>query len=209
MNNILNNIVFHLKRIPQYFLNHPKMIIDFLYLKAHGVETRYSYVVLKGFPIINKFKGSRIILGKGCTLVSKSKYNFAGINHPVILATLSSKAIIKIGKVGISGSSICAAKEITIDDNSGLGANSNIYDTDFHSIDPIIRRNQTDIFEAKADEVRIGKDVWIASNVTILKGVKIGDQAIVGANSLVTISVPANTIYAGNPAKKIKELDGN
>ena len=182
------------------------MIVDYLYLKYYGVETKYGYVKLYGFPIISKAKGSKFILGKGCSLVSKSKYNQAGINHPVILSTLSSTAVIKIGKVGISGSSICAAKGITIDDYSGLGANSNIYDSDFHPIDATKRRNQTSIFDANSEEVIIGKDVWIASNVTILKAVRIGDESIVGAGSIVTSSIPSKTIFAGNPARKIKDI---
>lgn len=206
---VLRKLFFHLKRIqrvPRYLGMHPKMLFDYWYLIAHGVETKYGFVQLKGLPIISKCKGSRIILGSGCTLVSKSKYNVAGISHPVILATLNTGAIIEIGKVGISGSSICASKLISIGDFSGLGANSNIYDTDFHPIDAAMRRNQRSALEANYKEVRIGKDVWIASNVTILKGVEIGDEAIVAAGSIVTTSIPSRTIYGGNPAKKIKDI---
>ena len=53
--------------------------------------------------------------------------------------------------------------------------------------------------------ISIGNDVWIGSNVTILKGVHIGDGAVIGANSLVNTDVPANAIYAGTPAKMIGE----
>lgn len=182
------------------------MIFDFLYLTSHGVDTQFGYVKLMGLPIISKCKGSKIILGKGCTLVSKSKYNIAGINHPVILATLSPTAIINIGKVGISGSSICAMKEIFVGDESGLGANSSIYDSDFHHVDPRERKNPHSKTEVKYKEVKIGNNVWIAANCIILKGVEIGEGAVVGAGSVVTSSIPANTMYAGNPAQKIKEL---
>ncbi len=51
--------------------------------------------------------------------------------------------------------------------------------------------------------ILIGNDVWIGSNVTILKGVTIGDGAVIGAHSLVNVNVPANTIFAGTPAKMI------
>lgn len=203
---ISHKISFRFRKAKAIFKSFPGQLIDFIYLRFYGVDTKLGFVKLYGFPIISKCKGSKIILGEGCSLVSKSKYNFAGINHPVILATLSSNAVIKIGKVGISGSSICAVKGITIGDYSGLGANSNIYDSDFHSIEPTKRLNQTSIFDANFREVIIGKNVWIAANVTILKGVKIGDEAIVGACSVVTSSIPARTIYAGNPARKIKDL---
>ncbi|MFY7991178.1 MAG: acyltransferase [Fluviicola sp.] len=50
------------------------------------------------------------------------------------------------------------------------------------------------------------KPITIGRNVTILKGVEIGDNAIIGAGSVVTKSVPNNTLFAGNPAKEIKEV---
>ncbi|CAA6813627.1 MAG: Acyltransferase [uncultured Sulfurovum sp.] len=53
--------------------------------------------------------------------------------------------------------------------------------------------------------IKIGNDVWIASNVTILKGVHIHDGAIIAANSVVNSDVPSYTIYGGTPAKKIGE----
>ncbi len=51
----------------------------------------------------------------------------------------------------------------------------------------------------------IGKNCFIAVNSTILPGVKIGDEVIVGAGSVVTKDVPSNVIVAGNPAKIIRE----
>ncbi|BAQ61190.1 chloramphenicol acetyltransferase [Geminocystis sp. NIES-3708] len=57
---------------------------------------------------------------------------------------------------------------------------------------------------ATKGDVIIGNDVWIAMNSLILSGVKIGDGAVIGANSVVCRDVPPYTIVAGNPAKKIK-----
>lgn len=54
--------------------------------------------------------------------------------------------------------------------------------------------------------VRIGNKVWIGSNATILPGVTIGDNAIVGAGAVVTKDVPTNAIVAGNPARIIKYI---
>ena len=58
-----------------------------------------------------------------------------------------------------------------------------------------------DTFYKGKGVVRIGSDVWIGANVTIRPGIKIGDGAIIGANSVVTEDVPPFSIYAGCPAK--------
>lgn len=54
------------------------------------------------------------------------------------------------------------------------------------------------------DPVIIGNNVWVGSNTTILPGICIGDNVVIGAGSVVTKSVPNNTIAVGNPAKIIK-----
>lgn len=57
--------------------------------------------------------------------------------------------------------------------------------------------------------VKIGNNVWIGENVSVLSGVEIGENAILGANSVVTKDIPKNCIVAGNPAKVIKIFDKN
>ena len=65
--------------------------------------------------------------------------------------------------------------------------------------------------ETRADlhpaPVKIGKNVWIGSDSTILPGIEIGDGAIVGAGSVVTKNVEPNTIVCGNPAKFLKNIE--
>lgn len=56
-----------------------------------------------------------------------------------------------------------------------------------------------------SEEVIIGRNVWIGEFVSILPGVKIGDNSIIAANSVVTKDIPENTIAAGIPAKPIKK----
>lgn len=56
----------------------------------------------------------------------------------------------------------------------------------------------------KTEPIKIGNHVWVGTRVTILKGVTVGDNAVIAAGSVVTKDVPANTIVAGVPAKVIK-----
>ena len=55
--------------------------------------------------------------------------------------------------------------------------------------------------------VHIGDNVWLGINVTVLKGVTIGENTVIGAGSIVTKDIPANVVAAGNPCKVIKHLD--
>ena len=67
-------------------------------------------------------------------------------------------------------------------------------------------RNDKNWEVVKSKEIAIENDVWIGMKSIILKGVTIGEKSIVAAGSVVTKSVPANTIVAGNPAKVVKHL---
>ncbi len=88
---------------------------------------------------------------------------------------------------------------IRIGDNCLIGHNVTLATLN-HDFNP---DNRTAIYPKP---VRIGNNVWIGSDSTILPGITIGDGAIIGAGSVVTKDVPANTIVAGNPARKMKHL---
>jgi acetyltransferase-like isoleucine patch superfamily enzyme len=181
-----------------------KQLEDYKFLINKGVETELGYVTLYGEPLILKVKNSRIVMGKGVVIISESLYNRSGINHPTVIATEAPGAEIIIGDgVGMSGASIVAVERIEIGDDTMLGANTNIYETDFHCMDSKQRLNQKDILEAKHAPIYIGKQCWIAANVTVLKGVNIGDRAVVGAMSLVNKDILNDEVVAGVPAKTI------
>lgn len=178
---------------------------DYEFLISHGVETEYGYVTLLGEPIIYKASNSRIVIGKGVTLVSTTHYNYAGINHPVILATQRPGAEIHIGDgSGFSGTTVVAFEKVEIGKNFGGGANTCIYDGDFHGIKASERVKDECV---KVSPVKIGDDVWMAAGSMVLKGVIIGDRAVVGAMSLVNKNVEADSIYAGNPAKFVRKIE--
>ncbi|SCZ76056.1 acyltransferase [Acidaminobacter hydrogenoformans] len=94
---------------------------------------------------------------------------------------------------------ITVYREVRIGQGCWISWDVNIIDTDFHSI------FENGKEKLKEDRIVIGNHVWIGAKAMILKGVTIGDGAIVGAGAVVTKDVPSKCIVAGNPARIIKE----
>ena len=107
---------------------------------------------------------------------------------------------VKIGNnvVVMNGSLMMASGGITIDDDTMLAANvrliSNNHDLDERSIITCL-------------PIHIKRNCWIGAGATILRGITIGENSVVGAGSVVTKDVPDNVIVAGNPAKIIKHIE--
>ena len=93
-------------------------------------------------------------------------------------------------------------REVYIGNNVMIGPNT-LITTVGHPLSPKGRRQ----YHAFAQPVRIGNDVWIGGNVTILPGVTIGNNVVVAAGAVVTKDVPDNTLVGGVPARKIKETE--
>jgi len=158
-----------------------------------------------GWPIIQITKGSNVKVGKNLTLISHAYFSGPGVNHPVILRTISEQAQIMIGDdVGISGGGIAAKECVVLGNSVMLGANTFITDTDFHTLDKKNRRYATE--NITSAPVHIANNVFIGMDSLVLKGVSIGTNAIIGARSVVTKNIPPNCIAAGNPAKVIKQI---
>jgi acetyltransferase-like isoleucine patch superfamily enzyme len=101
----------------------------------------------------------------------------------------------------MSGSIIGALEKIELGKNVLCGANTTITDFDWHSLSDD-HRGQNIL----SNPVVIHDNVWLGMNTVVLKGVEIGENSVIGANSVVTKSIPANAIAAGNPAKIISRL---
>ena len=141
---------------------------------------------------------SIIQIGKNCQFRSKDDSNLIGINHKCIISTLNSGAIVRIGNnCAFSGTIIGAFTEIIIGNNVMCGANTVITDGDWHLED-----SRTSV----SKPVKLNDNVWLGLNVVVWKGVTIGKNSFIGANSIVTKDIPENVIAAGNPCRIIKSI---
>lgn len=172
-----------------------------LVFAVNGIEWGRGWQ-FHGLPIIQKHRKSTMHFGKGLQLRSTVNSNPLGPNHVVILCTWHAGAALEIGDdFGMTGGSIVAAARITIGDRVTVGANCTIIDTDFHPLDLEQRRSHPQ--EAKTAPILIEDDVFIGMNCLILKGVTIGQGAVVGAGSVVTKDIQHGEVVAGNPARSI------
>jgi len=165
--------------------------------------------------------GTDHIFGRGsCIHITdgSTKGNIIIKDHATLYCTVVSqnKGEIHIGQYTWIGmhSQLLSVNSITIGDFTVISQNVCITDNNNHPINPNYRlfvatRPENDkgrrcwIHSANAPIV-IGRNCWIGQNARIQKGVTIGDNSIIAANSVVTKDVPANAIAAGNPAKIVK-----
>ncbi|WP_057915310.1 sugar O-acetyltransferase [Peribacillus muralis] len=91
--------------------------------------------------------------------------------------------------------------KVTIGNNVWIGPNVSLY-TPNHAIDAIERIAGYE----RTLPINISDNVWIGGSVTIVPGVTIGDNSIIGAGSVVTKNIPANVIAAGVPCKVIRSI---
>lgn len=95
---------------------------------------------------------------------------------------------------------ILDANKVKFGDNVLIGPNCSFY-TSGHPTDVNLRKQ----FLEYAKPIEVGNNVWIGGNVIVLPGVKIGDNVVIGAGSVVTKDIPSNSIAVGDPCRVVKE----
>lgn len=160
--------------------------------------------------------------------VMDKKYVTIGDNTILdcLISFESSTGEVVIGNnVFIGRSKLICKSKIEIGDNVFMAWGTYVYDHNSHSLD--YREREKDINQQLLDyrsgqffienknwevvdtkPIKICSNAWIGMNCIILKGITIGEGAVVGAGSVVTRDVPAWTVVGGNPAVVIKKLEG-
>lgn len=184
---------FYIKKIYQRFEN---WYIQH-FLKPHFTHLGSHPLFIKPWNI--EVFGPDVQVGDHCNIVTTSdrkvRLNIWGKD--------SQSGTIDIGNYVFIGPGvrISAANKISIGDNCLIASNVYITDSDWHGI-----YNRVAL-PTDYTPVTIGNNVWLGDSCTVIKGVTIGDNSVIGANAVVTQDVPANVIVAGNPAKVVKNLD--
>jgi len=166
--------------------------------RCTSVGEGLRYVKLQqGLPYIAG--NIRIILGKNITVHSRSSFSAASVyDEPQLIVGDNTY----LGP----GFSIGVGLKIMIGARCLIASNVNISDNDGHPLDPKERAMHRPLPKESFLPVQLGDDVWIGEGAVILKGVNIGNGAVVGAKSVVTGDVAPFTVVAGNPAKLIKNI---
>jgi acetyltransferase-like isoleucine patch superfamily enzyme len=181
-------------------------VVTWFKFKLNGVSF-YNSFVANGRPLVNVNLNGSFVIGANFTCNSGKYYNMIGRQQRCYFVVGPNAKLIIGNNVGISCAAIVCHKNIVIGNNVKIGGNTVIYDTNFHSLDSAKRNTvPEDIANVKTGAVIIGDNVFIGAHSIVLKGLSIGENSIVGAGSVVTKSIPAGEIWAGNPAKFIRNI---
>ena len=177
--------------------------INRMILKSHGV------VFGKNIQIPSKvlwlIRGARITIGDNFYLSSGNGVNPIASNLSADVYVEPGAALTIGNNVGMSSTRLWIHESARIGNNVKIGGCVLITDTDAHPMDYVARRSSNE--GTKSAPVVIEDDVWIGAHCIILKGVTIGARSIIGAGSVVTKSIPADCVAAGNPCRVIKSLN--
>lgn len=188
--------------------------------RMFNIISNYISYKIRRWKIVNYLRAKGCKIGSQCMLIIRGEL-FVGKN--VLLLSdgidifcrtkviVEKGAILKIGdNTGLSQSSIFCNKNIIIGSNVKIGAGCLIFDSNFHSLEYLKRRdNGVDKNDAIKSPVYIGDDVFIGARSIVCKGVHIGDRSIIAAGSVVVNDIPEDCMAGGNPCKVIKYFEDN
>lgn len=194
-----------LRSISRYVTKKLHYIVCRIILYGNGVDCKR--IVTYGIPFVSIAQKGKCEIGDNFIIINNIRGNPIGRVNKCVLFVDNGAEIVIGNNVGMSATALVARTSIRIGDNVKIGGGVCIYDTDFHSLDPEMRKDIVlDVRNTNNKPVVIGDNVFIGAHSTILKGVTIGNNSIIGACAVVTRNIPENEIWGGNPAKFIKKI---
>lgn len=179
-------------------------IINRINIKRYNILCNYKKISINGKVF---FSGNKnIYIGDYVKINSGKHYNAIGGDIRTILIAAPTGKIVIDNNVGISNAAIISHNSVTIEKNVKIGGGCKIYDTDFHSLN-FEERMQIPDNNIKTGPILIKEGAFIGAHSIILKNVTIGQNSIIGAGSIVTKDIPANEVWAGNPARFIRSIE--
>ena len=177
-------------------------LINYFLLKLNSVNVGNN-TSIKGIIVVK----NRGIFSIGDNLkINSSRFkNVIGGDTRCSFVINDKAKIIIENDVKISNSAFYSNASITIRDNVMIGGGCRFWDSDFHPIDPEVRK-KTPNENFKSKPILLKKNAFIGGGSIILKGVTIGENSVVGAGSVVSKSIPDNEIWGGNPAQFIRKI---
>lgn len=168
---------------------------------------RVAYSDFKIFGLIALMNKGTLSLGQKIRINSSRYANVIGGDTRTSFVIKKGASMQLGNNISISNAAFYCNSKIIIEDNVMIGGSCKIWDSDFHPLDPEIRKiNPREQFITRP--IHIKESAFIGGCSIILKGVTIGRNSIIGAGSVVSRDVPDNEIWAGNPATFIKKLKG-
>lgn len=163
-----------------------------------GIGRRVSFC---GRTFIRCHRKGDIQIGNGTYFNARSSTNSVGLLNPTILDTRAGGKIIIGENCGFSSPVIVSRSSIAIGSHVLVGGNVRIFDQDFHAVEWQNRRPPENREVIRTRSVVIEDDVFIGTNVIILKGTRIGARSLIAAGSVVFgLNVPPGSLVKGNPA---------
>lgn len=158
---------------------------------------------------LKKYKGAEFVIGDNFVFTSGDSINPISRNIRGCIFINTDAKLYIADDVGISSACIWCDESITIGSHVRIGGDCIILDTDCHSLNYLERRQiESDRKGTRTKPVKIGDDALIGARTMVLKGVTIGDRSVIGAGSIVTQDIPCDCIAAGNPCKVIRYVNG-
>lgn len=199
-------ILLRLNKWKQGFLRKLSSKMMIAYCQQNNVQLDEKSIRFDGYAELRFHEGSSVTIGEKFRCVSSRHIGME--NSVCSKIVVSGGGILCIGHhTGMTNSTINCHESITIGNYVNIGAGCIIVDSDFHSLNWHDRLDGSDIMKKKNAPVVIKDLAFIGARSIILKGVTIGEKAIIGAGSVVSHNVPNGEIWAGNPAKFIKKIE--